>query len=106
MRQRLVSLGLLGLLSVLGAPAAASTAGPGSDSPPLRIAEQSPPPAYPASALRKGERGVVLLKVMVDHEAKEETSDTVERLMGTKAEARFAFISDKAEFASEELLDV
>ena len=31
---------------------------------------------------------------------------TVERLMGTKAEARFAFISDKAEFASEELLDV
>jgi topoisomerase IV subunit B len=26
--------------------------------------------------------------------------------MGTKAEARFAFISDKAEFASEELLDV
>jgi topoisomerase-4 subunit B len=26
--------------------------------------------------------------------------------MGTKAEARFAFISDKAEFASEDLLDV
>jgi len=26
--------------------------------------------------------------------------------MGTKAEARFAFISDKAEFADEELLDV
>jgi hypothetical protein len=25
--------------------------------------------------------------------------------MGTKAEARFAFISDKAEFASEDLLD-
>ena len=30
----------------------------------------------------------------------------VERLMGTKAEARFAFISDRAEFASEDLLDV
>ena len=30
----------------------------------------------------------------------------VERLMGTRAEARFAFISDKAEFASEDLLDV
>jgi topoisomerase-4 subunit B len=26
--------------------------------------------------------------------------------MGTKAEARFAFISDKAEFANEDLLDV
>jgi topoisomerase-4 subunit B len=26
--------------------------------------------------------------------------------MGTKAEARFAFISEKAEFASDELLDV
>jgi topoisomerase-4 subunit B len=26
--------------------------------------------------------------------------------MGSKAEARFAFISDKAEFASEDLLDV
>ena len=37
---------------------------------------------------------------------REGTADSVERLMGTKAEARFAFISDKAEFASEELLDV
>ena len=34
------------------------------------------------------------------------TADSVERLMGTKAEARFAFISDKAEFASDDLLDV
>ena len=34
------------------------------------------------------------------------TADSVERLMGTKAEARFAFISEKAEFASEDLLDV
>ncbi|MGB8401029.1 MAG: hypothetical protein WCE35_19775 [Bradyrhizobium sp.] len=30
----------------------------------------------------------------------------VERLMGARAEARFAFISDKAEFASDDLLDV
>ena len=34
------------------------------------------------------------------------TADSVERLMATRAEARFAFISDKAEFASEERLDV
>jgi hypothetical protein len=34
------------------------------------------------------------------------TADSFERLMGTRAEARFAFISDKAEFASDELLDV
>ena len=34
------------------------------------------------------------------------TAKSVERLMGTKAEARFAFISDKAEFANEDLLDV
>jgi topoisomerase-4 subunit B len=32
--------------------------------------------------------------------------DSVERLMGTKAEARFAFIQEHAEFASEEILDV
>ena len=30
----------------------------------------------------------------------------VERLMGNKAEARFDFIQENAEFASEELLDV
>src|SRR6266567_1816400 len=47
-----------------------------------------------------------LLKVVIDAEEREETGDTVERLMGTKAEARFAFISDKAEFANEDLLDV
>ena len=33
-------------------------------------------------------------------------ADSVERLMGTKAEARFAFIQEKAEFASEAMLDV
>ena len=44
------------------------------------------------------------LRLLADD--REGTADSVERLMGTKAEARFAFISDKAEFASEDLLDV
>ena len=39
---------------------------------------------------------------------KEEASGpkAVDRLMGNKPEARFDFIQEKAEFASEELLDV
>jgi topoisomerase-4 subunit B len=37
---------------------------------------------------------------------REGTADSVERLMGTKAEARFAFITEHAEFAKEEMLDV
>src|SRR5471030_1996815 len=47
-----------------------------------------------------------LLRVVLLTEDREGTADSVERLMGTKAEARFAFISDKAEFAREDLLDV
>jgi len=47
-----------------------------------------------------------MLKVMLLTEDREDTTDAVERLMGTKAEARFAFIQEKAEFAAEELLDV
>jgi topoisomerase-4 subunit B len=47
----------------------------------------------------------ILLKVMVDHEAKEETADTVERLMGNKPEARFSFIQERAAFAGE-LIDL
>jgi topoisomerase-4 subunit B len=47
-----------------------------------------------------------LLKVMLLTEDREDTSDAVDRLMGTKAETRFAFIQEKAEFAAEELLDV
>ncbi|WP_448032277.1 DNA topoisomerase IV subunit B [Bradyrhizobium liaoningense] len=47
-----------------------------------------------------------LLKVVLLADDRDTTADSVERLMGTKAEARFAFITDKAEFASEELLDV
>ncbi|AWM01096.1 DNA topoisomerase IV subunit B [Bradyrhizobium amphicarpaeae] len=47
-----------------------------------------------------------LLKVVLLADDRDTTADSVERLMGTKAEARFAFITDKAEFASDELLDV
>src|SRR6201981_1675036 len=47
-----------------------------------------------------------LLKVVLLAADREGTADSVERLMGTKAEARFAFISEKAEFANEDLLDV
>jgi topoisomerase IV subunit B len=34
------------------------------------------------------------------------TAKAVERLMGSKAEARFEFIQENAQFASEQLLDV
>jgi len=47
-----------------------------------------------------------LLRVVLLAEDREDTADAVERLMGTKAESRFAFIQEKAEFAKEELLDV
>jgi topoisomerase-4 subunit B len=47
-----------------------------------------------------------LLRVMLLADDREDTADSVERLMGTKAEARFAFIQEHAEFASEEMLDV
>jgi len=47
-----------------------------------------------------------LLRVVLLADDREDTADAVERLMGTKAESRFAFIQEKSEFASEELLDV
>jgi topoisomerase-4 subunit B len=47
-----------------------------------------------------------LLKVVLVEKEKKPTQKTVERLMGTKAEARFAFIQENAEFAGEALLDV
>ncbi len=47
-----------------------------------------------------------MLRVVLLPDDREGTADSVERLMGTKAEARFAFISERAEFASEDLLDV
>jgi topoisomerase-4 subunit B len=48
-----------------------------------------------------------LLKVVVLAEDKEETSSSVERLMGNKPEARFTFIQERAAFAAEqELVDI
>ncbi|MCF4129147.1 DNA topoisomerase IV subunit B [Methylobacterium sp. SyP6R] len=47
-----------------------------------------------------------LLRVEVVEEAKVATGDTVERLMGNKPEARFAFISERAVFADEIELDI
>jgi topoisomerase-4 subunit B len=47
-----------------------------------------------------------LLRVVLEADEREGTADCIERLMGVKAESRFAFIQERAEFASEELLDV
>ena len=47
-----------------------------------------------------------LLKVVVEADARPETSDTVERLMGNKPEARFVFIQERAVFADEAQLDI
>jgi topoisomerase-4 subunit B len=47
-----------------------------------------------------------LLRVVLAGDERGETAKSVERLMGTRAEARFDFIQERAEFASEELLDV
>src|SRR5438270_1852754 len=47
-----------------------------------------------------------LLRVMLVTEDRSDAEKSVERLMGTKAEARFEFIQERAEFASEEMLDV
>ncbi|MCF8476753.1 MAG: DNA topoisomerase IV subunit B [Pseudolabrys sp.] len=47
-----------------------------------------------------------LLKVTLADADIKATARSVERLMGNKAEARFEFIQENAEFANEELLDV
>jgi topoisomerase-4 subunit B len=47
-----------------------------------------------------------MLQVMLMTEDREDTASSVERLMGTKAESRFAFIQEHAAFADEEMLDV
>ncbi len=47
-----------------------------------------------------------LLRVMLADDARKDTASSVERLMGTKAEARFEFIQERAEFARDEMLDV
>jgi hypothetical protein len=48
-----------------------------------------------------------LLRVTLDvaDDAKDVADELVERLMGNKPEARFAFIQERAEFADEELLE-
>ena len=45
------------------------------------------------------------LRVLADKD-RTKTAKSVDQLMGTKPEARFAFISERAEFAKDELLDV
>jgi topoisomerase IV subunit B len=47
-----------------------------------------------------------LLRITLLTDDRGETADSVERLMGTKAEARFDFIQERAEFASTEELDI
>jgi topoisomerase-4 subunit B len=47
-----------------------------------------------------------LLRVALPTEDRSDTEKSVERLMGTKAEARFEFIQERAEFASAEELDI
>jgi topoisomerase-4 subunit B len=47
-----------------------------------------------------------LLRVTLIPDDRKDTEKSVERLMGTKAEARFEFIQERAEFADEASLDV
>ena len=47
-----------------------------------------------------------LLRVVLAEKDEKSTAKAVERLMGSKAEARFDFIQENAAFASEALLDV
>ena len=49
-------------------------------------------------------RTLLRVAVTADHEAG--TGDAVERLMGNKPEARFAFIQERAAFADEAVLDI
>ena len=47
-----------------------------------------------------------LLRVKLTDDERTKTAKSVERLMGTKAESRFEFIQERAEFAREDMLDV
>ncbi len=47
-----------------------------------------------------------LQRVTIEDAERAATTDLVERLMGNKPEARFAFISERAAFAGEEMLDI
>jgi topoisomerase IV subunit B len=48
----------------------------------------------------------MLLRVVLLADDRKDTEKSVERLMGTKPEERFAFIQERAEFASDDVLDV
>ena len=57
------------------------------------------------TAMAPGKR--TLLKVIIVEEERVETADCVERLMGAKPEARFAFLQEKAAFAAaSDLVDL
>ena len=47
-----------------------------------------------------------LLRIAVSADVDDGTGDTIERLMGNKPEARFAFIQERAAFADEAQLDI
>ena len=47
-----------------------------------------------------------LLRVSLDDAARPDTARIVEQLMGNKPEERVLFISERAEFVSEEWLDI
>ena len=47
-----------------------------------------------------------LLRVTLEDAARVDTAKIVEQLMGNKPEERFNFISERAEFVSEEGLDI
>jgi topoisomerase-4 subunit B len=47
-----------------------------------------------------------LLRVVLVEDERKKAASAVDRLMGTKPEARFAFIQERAEFAREDMLDV
>ena len=56
------------------------------------------------TTMARGKR--TLLRVVLAEDERKNAASSVERLMGTKAEARFEFIQERAEFASEDMLDV
>jgi topoisomerase-4 subunit B len=47
-----------------------------------------------------------LLRVVLAEDTETDAARAVDRLMGTKAEARFVFIQERAEFADTATLDV
>jgi topoisomerase-4 subunit B len=51
-------------------------------------------------------RSRTLLRVSILDETEAPTVDSIERLMGSKPEARFAFITERAAFADEDELDI